>query len=955
MNLVVGRSLVNGNYINFCDQDYREDSSIILRGYQLLLPSNSTNNLSNNLSNIKYLLIKDANTLNECAKRCCLDEFNCDISYFNNSSNVCLHIICIADQNSTQQQCPPMRKDDKQSTSLIRIRSPTNRTSSIKYRNELSRESLINEYGLLPQEDQLDLMLKSKFFGTRLNKEPTKSSGLTVIVNKNPILQLPNDSITINAYVHPPSNQYIYKWTLVSRPNENNQQDSGSLEEQNTDSLKLNKLIEGNYSFNVSVFLPNNPNIIGQESVNLTVLPPKRINSPPQAIIQPSNSVVQLPKQEIVLDGSLSVDDDRIINYKWSLVKAPIGFEIPSNDLETETLKLKNLVAGNYSFRLLVTDSDNSTSVAQADLTVLKEKDYPPTAIVNQDLIIFLPQNSVTLSGNQSTDDKKIVSYEWTVIDENDGSNKQTNNMDMSGVKTPFLHLSNLDVGVYKAVLKVTDSSNQISTAETHVFVKPEIDIKPEAIIKTKPENQKIYMPLKENVVLDGKDSKDVSKGGILHWKWSQISGPRQSIIVSPNNSTTNVTGLTPGQYKYVLEIINSKNLSSNATTTIEVFPPNENAKPIANAGGNQTINLNNQDIVILNGSKSYDDLIDLKYTWTREPNSLAIGDIIEHSDHSPILKLSNLIVGDYFFKLTVEDSQGAKSEDRVVINVKAPGNIKQTVEVLLNVNFKQFRYEQQNALLKKLEILLSSNIDEIVRLSNVKLYPIYDSELTLLKFTVEVLVSGKSVNLSAIEVVKRLRLRLRNDKSLVDAEILSVKTSICQNTCSGHGYCVERTKECKCDTFWMQNFLRFHYGDALENCDWSVLYVCLFSILSFILVCALMWNFLCCFIRRRTIHLNFNKIRPRLRLKKRKPRQTKYTLLKQQNGLNKVDNQSSDESESEIEHRNKMKKNNINNIEAKIKIKNGNSKPNYKNSSESDDSEIIEYDFKSISRRGYS
>lgn len=42
--------------------------------------------------------------------------------------------------------------------------------------------------------------------------------------------------------------------------------------------------------------------------------------------------------------------------------------------------------------------------------------DYPPTADAGSNVIISLPQKSVTLYGNSSIDDKKIVSYEWTQI-----------------------------------------------------------------------------------------------------------------------------------------------------------------------------------------------------------------------------------------------------------------------------------------------------------------------------------------------------------------------------------------------------------------------------------------------------------------------------------------------------------------------------------------------------------
>ncbi len=48
-----------------------------------------------------------------------------------------------------------------------------------------------------------------------------------------------------------------------------------------------------------------------------------------------------------------------------------------------------------------------------AVLLILLETDYPPIANAGSNVIISLPQNSVTLFGNASTDDKGIESYEW--------------------------------------------------------------------------------------------------------------------------------------------------------------------------------------------------------------------------------------------------------------------------------------------------------------------------------------------------------------------------------------------------------------------------------------------------------------------------------------------------------------------------------------------------------------
>lgn len=66
------------------------------------------------------------------------------------------------------------------------------------------------------------------------------------------------------------------------------------------------------------------------------------------------------------------------------------------------------------------------------------------------------------------------------------------------------------------------------------------------------------------------------------------------------------------------------------------------NAGPRADAGGDQTL-IMPVDVLIVNGSKSTDDLRITSWQWTREPTSLAIGTIINHSDKSPVLMVSTI------------------------------------------------------------------------------------------------------------------------------------------------------------------------------------------------------------------------------------------------------------------------------------------------------------------------
>lgn len=62
-----------------------------------------------------------------------------------------------------------------------------------------------------------------------------------------------------------------------------------------------------------------------------------------------------------------------------------------------------------------------------------------------------------------------------------------------------------------------------------------------------------------------------------------------------------------------------------------------KNTPPVANAGGDQSITLP-VNAIYLNGTKSSDDLGIVRYTWTRDGSSLAIGTIVGNSSSEPVL-----------------------------------------------------------------------------------------------------------------------------------------------------------------------------------------------------------------------------------------------------------------------------------------------------------------------------
>lgn len=110
--------------------------------------------------------------------------------------------------------------------------------------------------------------------------------------------------------------------------------------------------------------------------------------------------------------------------------------------------------------------------------------------------------------------------------------------------------------------------------------------------------------------------------------------------------------------------------------------------------GGNRNVTLP-FSVLIINGSSSYDDLAIVNYTWTRESDSLAVGNVIGNSDHEPVLQLTNIVAGQYTYKLTVSDEQGLTGSEKVTITVFEDPLILNLVEVILTAHSTDLKQQE--------------------------------------------------------------------------------------------------------------------------------------------------------------------------------------------------------------------------------------------------------------------
>uniref|UniRef100_A0A8D2Q398 KIAA0319 like n=1 Tax=Varanus komodoensis TaxID=61221 RepID=A0A8D2Q398_VARKO len=626
-------------------------------------------------------------------------------------------------------------------------------------------------------------------FSSKVIKKLAVSAGDSVQVT------LPKNEVELNAYVLPPppkGTSYSYDWRLITHPTDY----SGEMEGQHSRILKLSKLTVGLYEFNVIV---DGDNAHGEGMVNVTVKPEPRVNQPPVAIASPQFLEISLPTTSTVIDGSQSTDDDKIVSYHWEELKGPLREEKVSAD--TAILTLTNLVPGNYTFSLTVVDSDGASNSTTASLTVNKAVDYPPVANAGPNQVITLPQNSITLYGNQSTDDHGIVSYEWSL-----SPNSKGKVVEMQGVRTSTLQLSAMREGDYTYQLTVTDSAGHQSTAEVTVIVQPENNKPPKADAGP---DKELTLPV-DSTTLDGSKSSDDQK--ITTYLWEKTRGPDGVKLENANSSIATVTGLEVGTYEFTLTVRDERNLQSRSSVNV-IVKEEINKPPMAKVAGNVIITLP-RNTAELDGSRSTDDKGITTFLWTRDESSPAAGEVLNNSDHHAVLFLSNLVEGMYKFHLKVTDAKGESDVARATVEVKPDPRKNSLVEMILDVNVSQLTERQKGMFIRQIGVLLGV-LDSDITVQKIQPYTEQSTKMVFYVWN-----QSPHQVLKGHDVARTLKSELRKQQSaFLIFRALEINTVTCQLNCSEHGHCNSFTKRCVCDPFWMENFLRVQLGDGESNC----------------------------------------------------------------------------------------------------------------------------------------
>jgi hypothetical protein len=206
----------------------------------------------------------------------------------------------------------------------------------------------------------------------------------------NKTISLPTNRVELDGSTSTDADGSIrsYRWTQQSGPA------TSSILAATSSKTVVANLVAGTYQYQLEV--TDNAGLKGTATVSVKVLP----NRAPVIVTNDSVEVI-LPSDTTTLDASESYDPDGQIRlFQWKLVNGPSNAALRNQN--TAVLNLSGLVAGIYTFEILIRDNGNITVRKEVNVNVrgssgkesLSMKLYPNPVASNGVLNLRLDDNS---------------------------------------------------------------------------------------------------------------------------------------------------------------------------------------------------------------------------------------------------------------------------------------------------------------------------------------------------------------------------------------------------------------------------------------------------------------------------------------------------------------------------------------------------------------------------------
>lgn len=442
-----------------------------------------------------------------------------------------------------------------------------------------------------------------------------------------------------------------YSWSKLSGP-------TASLVNANTANLTANNLVEGVYSFELTV-TDNDGN--STSDVAIVTVNPEVGNLSPTSNAGSDIQLV-LPTTSTNVTGIANDADGSISSVAWTQRSGPSAASV--SGVTNSILSISNLVEGTYIFRFTVIDNEGATAFDEVNIEVINSaSNLAPIAEAGNNSSLKLPTNTKTISGSGIDSDGSIISYLWEKIG---GPATIT----ITNGTSPNVTISDLVEGVYHMQLTVTDNLGATGIDDVFVAVLA-ANVNP---IANAGSNITITLPTNStNISGSGSDS----DGSIQGYSWTQLSGPSASTLSNSTSAQMTASALVQGTYTFLLTVTDNNGATDADEVDVIVNAVAVNSAPTANAGSDKNITLPTNNVTI-NGSGTDSDGSIASYTWSKisGPSTFTLS-----GNNTSQLTASNLVAGIYEFRLTVTDNNGATGTDNVLVSV-AQASVNQTPTV---------------------------------------------------------------------------------------------------------------------------------------------------------------------------------------------------------------------------------------------------------------------------------
>lgn len=261
-----------------------------------------------------------------------------------------------------------------------------------------------------------------------------------------------------------------------------------------------------------------------------------------------ADKTITLPTSSITLTGSGTDSDGTISSYQWTKVS---GGSATLTNANTASLKLSNLVAGTYTFRLTVTDNKGAKGSDDVIVTVkASTTNKVPTVKAGSDKKVTLSSSAITFNGSASDSDGTISSYSWTKVSGGSAT--------LSNANTSSLKVTGVASGVYVFRLTVTDNNGAKASDDVKLTVNapPVVNAGADKSIKT------------TSIKLTGTASD--SDGKITSYQWMKIGG-KEVAFTNGNTATVTISGLQTGTYTFRLRVKDNSGAAANDDVKVVV------------------------------------------------------------------------------------------------------------------------------------------------------------------------------------------------------------------------------------------------------------------------------------------------------------------------------------------------------------------------------------------------